>query len=381
MLTRIVKFNNKPRNSFFLWGPRQCGKSTLLKSVYPENIFYDLLLSSEYERIVGNISILKEELMVLDEIPQPVIVDEIQKIPALMDEIHWLIENKKIQFILSGSSPQKIIRSGGNLLGGRLIRKELFPLVFPEIPAFDLLQALNRGLIPKHYLEENFKELISSYTGDYLKEEIAGEARLRNVGSFRRFLEIAAFSNGEIVNLSNISRECGEKLRTVKEYFQILEDTLIGVMLNSFIFKPKRRVILAPKFYFFDLGIVNFLLNRPEIKFPGELFGRAFEHFIFQELRAHTVYTGLNYPISYWRTASGVEVDFILGRNQVAIEIKSTQNVNTNHLSGMRSFLEEYKVKKAILVSMDPKPRQINNITVLPWKIFLEKLWSGEIIG
>lgn len=173
---------------------------------------------------------------------------------------------------------------------------------------------------------------------------------------------------------------CGVSTPTVKEYFQILEDTLTGRFLASFQKKPKRRVILAPKFYFFDIGVANFLLKRGQIEMASESFGKAFEHFIYLELYAHSKYSDLNYPISFWRTTSQIEVDFILGDHEVAVEVKSTDMVNLRHIKGLKSFSDEYQVKKLILVSNDPYPRQIDNITVLPWKIFLDQLWAGEII-
>ena len=206
------------------------------------------------------------------------------------------------------------------------------------------------------------------------------EAKIRNISSFSRFLEMAAFSNGEMVNYSNVASDCGISAPTVKEYFQILEDTLTGRFLPSFQKKPKRRVILAPKFYFFDIGVANYLLKRGRVEMGSESFGKAFEHFIYLELYAHSKYTDLNYAISYWRTASQIEVDFILGDHEIAIEVKSTEMVTTRHSKGLKSFAEEYHVKKLIIISNDPYPRLIENITVLPWKIFLDQLWGGEII-
>jgi uncharacterized protein len=365
--------------SLFLWGARQTGKSTLLKRLYPNALWFDLLLSDVFERLSKQPSILRETVLADNE-NRIVVIDEIQRIPELLNEVHWLITNHKVQFILSGSSPRKIIRGGSNLLGGRALRYELYPLVSSEIPEFDLLKALNNGLIPKHYLSINAKKKISAYIGNYLKDEIAAEAKIRNIQSFSRFLEAAAFSNGEMVNYANIAADCGVSPPTVKEYFQILEDTLIGRFLPSFQKKPKRRVISAPKFYFFDIGIVNYLLKRGEIQQGSEIFGNAFEHLIYQEIYAHSKYSGNEYLISYWRTASQIEVDFILGENEVAIEVKSSSNINARHLKGLKSFSEEYETKQLILVCNEPLPRLIDNVMVLPWKIFLERLWAGEII-
>lgn len=365
--------------SAFLWGPRQTGKSTLLKQLFPDALYFDLLLSDEYRRFLAAPSVLRQIVMA-QTVKDLVIIDEIQRIPELLNEVHWLIENKNIRFILSGSSPRNILRSGGNLLGGRALRFELFPLVWAEVPDFNLLRALNRGTLPRHYLSENPDKLISAYIGSYLRDEIQTEARIRNIASFSRFLESASFSNGEHLNYSNIASECGVSSPTVKAYFQILEDTMTGRFLPSFQKKPKRRVILAPKFYFFDIGIANFLLKRRKIELGGESFGKAFEHFIFNEIYAFSHYSGINFPISYWRTASQIEVDFILGENEVAVEVKASENVNPRHIKGLIAFAEEYRVKKLIIVSTDKYRKLIGNVLVMPWHEFLQELWSGDII-
>ena len=380
MYIRKQIFQDSGNESIFLWGARQTGKSTLLKALFPKSLYFDLLLSDVFERLQRNPSLLRETIIGTDP-SGPVIIDEIQRIPTLLNEVHWLITNKNVQFILSGSSPRKILRSGANLLGGRALRYELYPLVYKEIPDFDLMRALNHGLLPRHYLSKNPEKLISAYIGSYLRDEIMAEAKIRNIVSFSRFLEATAFSNGEIVNYTNIASECGVSAPTVKEYFQILEDTLTGRFLPSYQKKPKRRVILAPKFYYFDIGMTNYLLKRKSIEPGNEIFGKAFEHFIYHEIYSHSNYSGLNYQVSYWRTASQIEIDFVLGDHQVAIEVKATQLANPRHLKGLKSFAEEYKVEKLILVSNDPLPRQIGNILIMPWKIFLDKLWAGEIMN
>ncbi len=379
MYFRKQIFEGAGTESLFFWGARQTGKSTLLKMFFTNSLYFDLLRSDVFERLQRNPSMLRE-IILADPPNKPVIIDEIQRIPALLNEVHWMIVNKNIRFILSGSSPRKILRSGANLLGGRALRYELYPLIYQEIPDFDLKQALNHGLLPRHYLSKNPEKLISAYIGSYLQDEIMAEAKIRNIVSFSRFLEAAAFSNGEIVNYTNIASDCGVSAPTVKEYFQILVDTLTGRFLPSFQKRPKRRVIRAPKFYYFDIGIANYLLKRKSIEQGSETFGKAFEHFIYQEIHTHSSYSGMYYPISYWRTASQIEIDFVLGDHEVAIEIKATEQANPRHLKGLKSFAEEYKVKKLILVSNDPFPRQIGDIMILPWKIFLDKLWAGEII-
>ena len=379
MYIRKQLFIGAENESVFFWGARQTGKSTLLKVMYPNALVFDLLLSRVYNNLAKDPDSLREIILANTE-KSPVIIDEIQRLPNMLNDVQWLITNHNIRFILSGSSPRKIIRSGANLLGGRALRYELYPLVYPEIPNFDLIRAINNGLLPRHYDSVNPKKLIASYIGNYLRDEIVAEAKIRNVEIFSRFLESAAFINGEMVNYSNIASDCGVSATTIKEYFQILQDTLIGRFLPSFQKKPKRRVITAPKFYLFDVGITNYLLNRRKIEPKTELFGKAFEHLIYQEVYAHSRYSDKEYDICYWRTASNIEVDFILGDHEVAIEVKSTDHVKSEHLKGLKAFAEEYVVEKKIVVSNDPLPRLMGNILVLPWQVFLEKLWANEII-
>ena len=379
MYNRKQVFIGSEQESIFFWGARQTGKSTLLKTLFPNALWFDLLLSDEYERLSKKPELLREIILANRNVSL-VIIDEIQRLPNLLNEVHWLISNHKVRFILSGSSPRKILRGGFNLLGGRALRYELYPLISVEIPDFDLIRALNHGLLPRHYDSANPRKLLSSYIGSYLQDEIVAEARIRNVHTFSRFLEVAALTNGEMINYTNIASDCGISAKTIKEYFQILEDTLIGRYLPSFQKRPKRRVITAPKFYMFDIGITNYLLNRTKIEKGTELYGKAFEHFIYQEIYAHSRYSDVNYPMYYWRTASQIEIDFVLGDHEVAIEVKATDQATVRHLKGLKAFAEEYDVKKLILVSNDPLPRLVDGIEILPWKIFLERLWKDEII-
>lgn len=379
MFQRKQQFIGAGEESLFLRGARQTGKSTLLKELFKDALWFDLLKSDVYRRFVGEPEQFRE-VVLADASNRPVVVDEIQKIPALLDEIHWLIVNQERRFILSGSSARKIIRSGANLLGGRALRYELLPLSYAEIPDFDLLKAMNSGLLPRHYASHHPKNLLDAYIGSYLQEEISAEAKIRNIQSFSQFLRAAAFSNGEMVNFSNIASDCGVSHNTIREYFQILQDTLLGRFIPSFQKKPKRRVILSPKFYFFDVGIASHLIKRGEIEQGSESFGNAFEHFIYQELYAHSQYSGKQYPIAYWRTTSQLEVAFILGDHEVAIEVKSTNNVQSHHLKGLKAFSEEYKVRKSIVVTNDPASRKMEEITVMPWKEFLDLLWAGGIL-
>jgi len=385
MYQRIQRLSLSSQETCFLWGPRQTGKSTLLKTLFPKAIRYDLLLSTEYQRLLQEPKLIREQCLAagLDGNTQgaPIIIDEIQKIPMLLDEVHWLIENKGLRFILCGSSARKLKRGHANLLGGRAVRYEMYPLVFPEIPDFSLEKALNAGLIPRHYDHQNPRRLIQSYVGDYLREEIAAEALTRNVPAFTRFIEIAALTNGKIINYTNIASECGVSSPTVKEYFQILEDTLVGRMLPAYRKRKKRRLVLSPKFYFFDLAPVIHFALREKVLPGSELFGRAFEHYLYMEISAHSRYSENFHPVSYWQTASGMEVDFILGDHEIAIEAKGTEQAGPKHLKGLRQFKEEYSVRRSILVSLDSTPRKTEDgIEILPWRRFLEMLWAEEIL-
>lgn len=379
MFNRKQMLEGSGTESLFLWGARQTGKSTLLKNLFPDAVWFDLLLSETFFRFKTDPGQFRQVVLSLPT-GTIVVVDEIQKIPELLDEIHWLMVNHPVRFILSGSSSRKIIRSGYNLLGGRALRYELYPLIQSEIPDFDLLRALNHGLLPRHYLAERPQKMLEAYIGNYLKDEIMAEAKLRNISAFTRFLEAAAFSNGMPVNYTNIASDCGVSHNTIREYFQILEDTLIGRFVPGFQKRPKRRVVLSPKFFYFDVGIANKLLKRASVVPGSDAFGNAFEHFIYQEIYAHSSYSEKNYPVAYWRTASQTEVDFILGDHEVAVEVKGTRNVQPHHLHGLKKFAEDYTVKKLLVVSDDPMERKMGDVAVLPWKLFLERLWNGEII-
>jgi predicted AAA+ superfamily ATPase len=309
------------------------------------------------------------------------VIDEVQKVPDLLNEVHWLIENRGLRFVLCGSSARKLKRGKGNLLGGRAVRRFLFPLVSREIEDFSLVRALNHGLLPRHYLQEDPRDLLDAYVGDYLREEIAAEAAARNVPGFGRFLEIAALANGEIVNFTNIARECGVSGPTVRAYYQILEDTLVGAFVPALQRRARRRTVLSPKFYFFDVGVVGALTRRGAVEPGSELFGRAFEHFILTELRAHAHYSGRAYPVSYWRTSSGFEVDFVLGDHEVAVEVKATESSHGRHLRGLKAFREEFSAREYLLVTLEPRPRTTSEgIRILPWREFLDRLWGGQIL-
>ena len=375
---RILSFDDAGDDSLFLWGARQVGKSTLVKTVFPEAIVYDLLKSDEFERLARRPSLLREELDKKGP-DTVVIVDEIQKVPPLLDEVHWLMENRGIRFILCGSSARKLKRVGTNLLGGRALKYTLHPLVSAEIPDFDLIRAVNNGMVPRHYMIQNPKKRLQSYIGTYLKEEIQDEAVVRQLSSFNRFLEIAAQTDGEIVNYTNIASDCGVSATTVKEYFNILQQTLIGYMVPSYTKSKKRRAVVAPKFYYFDVGVVNYLLHRSSLE-PGSAdFGHAFEHFVIQEIQAYLDYHDYEDSLAYWRTDNGYEVDAVLGEAKVAIEIKSTDEVQSKHTKGLKAFMEDFPDTRPIIVSRDRAPRTLNGIEIIPVETFLKMLWEGAI--
>lgn len=376
---RIQKILDVQDDSVFLWGARQVGKSTLVKKLFPNAIVYDLLKSDEYYRLMRRPQLLREELLSFDE-NTLVVIDEIQKIPALLDEVHWLIVNNGIRFILCGSSARKLKRVGTNLLGGRVLSVSLFPLVSAEIPDFDLFHAINNGMIPRHYMSKNPQKRLEAYIGVYLKEEIQEEAVVRQLSSFNRFLDVAAQCDGEMINYTNIAQDCGVSAVTIKEYFNILEQTLIGYMIPAFTLTKKRRAITTRKFYYFDIGVVNHLLNRSNLQ-PGSIdFGHAFEHFMIQEIIAYLSYYEKKEKLSYWRTAGGYEVDAIIGDARVAIEFKSSDEVQSKHTKGLKAFEEDFPEARKIIVSLDRNKRILNGIEVIPATEFLKMLWNGEIM-
>lgn len=376
---RMQKILDIQDDSVFLWGARQVGKSTLVKKLFPDAKVYDLLKSDEYSRLLRKPQLLREELVSYDE-TKIVIIDEIQKIPSLLDEVHWLIVNRGIRFILCGSSARKLKRVGTNLLGGRALPVMLFPFVSAEISDFNLFRAINNGMIPRHYMVQNPQKRLEAYIGVYLKEEIQEEAVVRQLSSFNRFLDVAAQCDGEMINYTNIAQDCGVSATTIKEYFNILEQTLIGYMIPAFTLSKKRRAITTKKFYYFDVGVVNYLLNRSNLQ-PGSIdFGHAFEHFMIQEIVAYLSYYEKREKLSYWRTANGYEVDAIIGDARVAIEFKSSEEVQSKHTKGLKAFEEDFPDARKIIVSLDCNKRILNGIEVIPALEFLQMLWNGDII-
>ena len=386
MLERILKLQEIEDDSLFLWGSRQTGKSTLLKARFPKARLYDLLKTDVRMAFQLRPALLREECELLDE-GELVIIDEVQKVPALLDEVHWLMENRGLRFILSGSSARKLRRSGANLLGGRALRCTLFPLVSAEIPDFDLQRALNNGLLPRHYLVANPSKRIQAYIGDYLQQEIVEEAIVRQLDAFTRFLQVAALCNTEIVNYTNIAQECGVSAKTVREYFTILEETMLGFYLPAYTKVVKRKLIQSPKFYYFDVAIPNHLLHRIPLLPGTDIYGHALEHFIVQELRAFVSYTfGEDKTMSYWRTLDNkYEVDVLISdarshQAEVAFEVKASDHVVSSDTKGLKAFSEEHPNAKLMLLSMEERPRMLNGIEIWPVAEFLPRLWGRKVL-
>ncbi len=382
MLRRSLLLPRDPDESFFLWGPRQVGKSTLLRAVYPDARRVDLLSSREFVRYTRDPGILREE--VGEEPRRFVVIDEVQKAPALLDEVHWMIENLGARFALCGSSARKVRRGHANLLGGRAVRYELHGLVSDELRGdFDITRMLNHGYLPRHYLAVDPTQQIRAYVDDYLKEEVAAEGLTRNLPAFSDFLAAAALGDGQMVSYSTIARDCGVSAFTVKSYYQILVDTLLGQYLPAYRKRPKRRVIQAPKFYFGDVGVVNHLARRRSLEPGSAAFGSALENWVFHELASYRAYRGFDLDLAYWRLASGVEVDFVIDDARIAIEAKSTTAARADHLKGLREMRRDHpNLTRRIAVTLDARSRRTDDgIEILPAAEFAARLWSDRLLS
>lgn len=362
--------------SCFLFGPRQTGKTSLIHHTFKNAPFYNLLDSPTFLKLSHSPHLLK------DEIPEGtsiVVIDEIQKLPSLLDQVHLLIEERGIHCLLTGSSARKLRRGGVNLLGGRARSRILHPLTYKELgPKFDLFRALNCGLLPSIYFSNSPDEDLESYASNYLKEEIAAEGLTRNVPAFSRFLEVAALCNAKLINFTEIGNDAQVPRSTVQEYFEILKDTLIAFPLHPWQKSRKRKPTATDKFYFFDGGVVRFLQHRSHLNPGAPECGDAFETWFFHELRTFCDTQRVG-DLNYWRSQSGFEVDFILA-DKIAIEVKAKKNVSASDGKGLRALREEKKLKHYILVCLDSpavRPRLSDGIRILPWNHFLEELWSG----
>jgi predicted AAA+ superfamily ATPase len=377
MYERLLDLKRLLRHrSVFLFGARQTGKSTLLHHLFPEAVFFDLLEADTFRELSARPEYMRQTLPPGAKL---VVIDEVQKLPGLLDEVHLMIErDKELRFVLTGSSARKLKRGGANLLAGRAWVTHLHPLVSAEIGSGRLLSRLNRGSLPAVLDSELPHEDLKAYVGTYLHEEIRAEGLTRSVENFSRFLTVAGACNGEQVNYTEVGSDAGVPPRTVREYFQILEDTLIAYQLPAYRKTVKRKPVATSKFFFFDVGVANTLLKRSEIVPGSETYGRALEHMIFLELRAWLDYTRSDLPLTYWRSRSRIEVDFVIG-DRIAIEVKAKPRVAHRDLNGLRALDEELQLERKIVVCTEPRRRADEAVEILPVERFLEDLWAGKV--
>ena len=383
MFKRCLILPPSGTETFFLWGPRQAGKSTLLKRHYPSSRWIDLLKSDEFRRYVTRPELLRQEIEAEPADPErQIVIDEVQKVPALLNEVQWLMENRGLHFALCGSSARKVRRGAANLLGGRALRYELRGLTAGELAGdFDLDRILNRGYLPRIYQAARARRLLDAYIADYLKEEVAAEGLVRNLAAFSGFLDAAALSDTEPVNFSNVARDCGVSSRTVRSYFDILEDTLLGRWVPAWRKRRKRRLTGSAKFYFSDVGVVNRLARRGRLERRSELYGKAFENWVHHEIAAWVAYTEFDGELTHWRLPSGVEVDFVLGDMGLAVEAKASAVIGRHHLKGLRSLAEEHNVRRRVIVCLETRRRRTaDGIDVLPAATFVRRLWGGDLV-
>lgn len=372
---RLFELKLPPRKSAFLWGPRKVGKTYWISHALPEVEYIDLLKTDIWAEYISRPALLRERYQNHRGL---IVIDEIQKIPALLDEVHWLIENKHLSFLLTGSSARKLRRGHANLLGGRAWRRTMTPLSFMEVTGFNLERSMVSGLLPPHFLSPDPIEDLRAYVADYLKEEIIAEALTQNIPAFNEFLRVAALTSSELINYVNIARETGVSHRVIRTYFDILDDTYLGFRIPPWKKSKNRRMIATEKFYLFDVGVANYLA-RQQPKIGSPQFGKAFEHYILMELKAYQAYRRPEMEITFWRTSTGREVDFILDDKALALEVKGTARIHEGDMGGLQTLLEDGPVKKCCLISLERQPRQLTSkIEAIPWSMFIERLWSGE---
>jgi predicted AAA+ superfamily ATPase len=365
------------KKSVLLLGPRRTGKSSLLRNEIQPDKVYNLLDSNTFRELATRPALIRERLKKTDRL---IVIDEIQKLPNLMDEIHLMIEDLGVHFLLTGSSARKLKRSHSSLMAGRARRQLLFGFSAFELgKSFDLERALLYGTLPPVYLSDDPWNELKSYVGDYLKEEIMAEALSRNIESFARFLQTAAFSNAEILNFEKIGADAQVPARTIREYYSVLEDTLLGSSVEPLQVKKGRKTVSKSKFYFFDLGVLNSLLDRQTLSPKTPEFGNLFESWVYLELRTYLSYRGRDESICFWRTNLGQEVDFVIN-GSVGIEVKSTQQVAERDLQGLLALESETKLKEKFVISRDREPRTVSGVEILPYAVFIERLWAGELI-
>jgi predicted AAA+ superfamily ATPase len=373
MYPRILKYpSNK---SFFLFGPRGTGKTTWVTSTFPEAVYLDLLEAELFNDFLANPQRL--ESFIPKGFDDWIVIDEVQRVPELLNEVHRLIEGRGCKFILTGSSARKLRRSGPNLLAGRALTRSMHQLTAKELGGdFNMEHSLNYGHLPCAYTEAQPKDYLESYVQTYLQEEVRDEGLTRNLSAFSRFLEVASFSQGSPLNISSVARECGIDRKVAESYFMILEDLLIGYRLPVFTKKSKRRMTAHSKFYFFDVGVYRTLRPKGPLDMPEMIEGCAFETLFFQELNAMNDYEGLGYSIYYWRTSNNVEVDFVLygDRGIKAFEIKRTGKVRPDDLRGLTAFKRDYPSSTAFLIYGGERRMCEGDVEIVPVGEALEDL-------
>ena len=375
-IPRHLKLSNLlEKKSFFLFGPRAVGKSYLIRETLPGSVVYNLLDPVLVRDLSRNPNLIEQRQ---DDWQKLIVIDEIQKLPGILDEVHRLIEEKSARFLLTGSSAKKLRSAGVNLLAGRAWEARLFPLIWRELPNPDLDSFLLKGGMPSVVLSKDPWEELSAYTATYLEQEIRAEAYVKDLGQFVTFLDIVATKIAEELNYQSIASDLGVSPPTVSNYFQLLEDTLLGFRLYPYSKTKKRKAVSRPKFYLFDLGISSALLNRRELPTKSDAYGKAFEHFIALEITAYLSYARRPEKLTYWRSQSGMEIDFVVG-DSLAIEVKSSDSVPDRALKGLKAFMEEGICKRHILISKERVRRKVGEIEILPWEIFLDMLWKGEL--
>ena len=364
------------RRSCFLFGPRQTGKSTLIRQQLSALPTYNLLDQALFARLSRHPGLIREALTPETEV---VVVDEIQRLPELLNEVHLMIEEHGVRFLLTGSSARSLRRKGVNLLGGRARSHTLHPFVRRELGArFDLARALEFGLLPPIYFSDAPAEDLAAYAGDYLREEVANAALVRNIGAFSRFLTVAGLAHGEMVNFVNLASDSQVAPSTVREYYAILKDTFIAHEVPAFGKTVKRKAITTAKYYLFDIGLARHLQGRTGLAPGTPEYGSAFESYVFQEIKAFCDYHQLQTP-HYWRSKSNFEVGFLF--EGVAVETKAKPVVSGRDLRGLRALREEGLFKHYILVSLEPRARVVDGIRTLPWQVFLDELWDGMLVA
>lgn len=377
---RTLSLSNLTR-SIFLFGPRQTGKTTLLRQSFPHARWYDLLESDTFFRLSARPRILRDEILAVASAAADsvVIIDEIQKLPVLLDEVQLLIDRLGFRFVLTGSSARKLTRSGTNLLGGRARVRRLFPFTCHEIGTADLVKVLRYGTLPHIHFSDDPEDDLSAYCGTYLQQEVQQEGIVRRIDSFARFLRTAATMNTNLLNYEAVASDAAVPARTVREYFSVLSDTLIAEVLEPYRRGTKRKTISTGKLYFFDIGVANALRGTHSVARGTAEWGKALEHFLYTELRAWLSYTRDDRPLTFWRTRNGAEVDFVIG-DEIALEVKSKSNPTERDLSGLRAIAAEQAFRHRILVfdgELDAAPRMVDEIELLPLHVFLRRLWDG----